>query len=103
MKAARGDVWKDAFEMNPDLLASMQKMYGNALTAISASGKVQQIYSNLSTDIHNPGLEHVPIRLRQLEEPAVRLMVALCRRYPIQYQVYDEENRPVDNKLYEEA
>lgn len=94
-------MWKDAFENNPALLEKVGSIYGNGLSLSAAVDVIANLYTCLSQDIHNPGFRVVPIRLGLLSENEAKVMVELCRRLPIRYQVLDSDSLALDNALYE--
>lgn len=101
IKAPRTDVWKDAFRNNSELLGTMRQIYGGDVSEAAAAEIVVNIFARCSTETPNPAYEVLPIRVGLLTVEEAKIMVKLCRMYPILYQVYDSEGLAVDNTPYE--
>lgn len=82
----RKEVWLDVFANDPELEEQVRVVSG-AKDTNGAVRMIQELYKQLSQEIHNPEGVDVPIPLASLSYACAALAMVLCRRLPVHYRL----------------
>lgn len=106
---SRRDSWQDILGSDSGLLNALVLLIerGDAKLAKAAIERkdgeglviycIQGIYKKTSRKIHEEEYDRVPIKLGQLTDVEAVVMMELCRRYPVDYDLYRVDGKRIES------
>jgi hypothetical protein len=94
----RRETWLDVFANDPELEEQVRAVSG-AKDTKGAVRVIQNLYQQLSHEIHNPKGVDVPIPLETLSFTSAALAMVLCRRLPVLYRLLSPRGKELSRSL----